>query len=562
MRRYLLLIALLLVGCAQHQAKETLPPLSVQAWQHLEAQLLAAPPALRFAIEQEAKARLVADMTALKSEDEPVLASEMLLHELLSTTENPLLRPDPAFYQVQKIVTGNQVSSAPTYPRIMTAYLLQPAFACQQPLYARYFYERYQGRPFGTECNDKVPFIVIDRYKGGETVWLSPKRVRAIHLLFAGEGQSLSSRFGHVALRLLVCPEGKSDQESCDSNLFEHLVLGYMAHIDEFELDTFKALSGRYNAYLFAFPFIDVYRDYAINEFREVYSLPLVLEQEQREQMVRELSEIHWRFAGDYRFFSQNCASLLQQTLRTLIPATAKDEQLGEDFVRPDHLFAAARQSKLAEGDKLSSLAAAEQQGYYFSSTMPFYRAAAALVRASMNRPEFSDLSSYFELSPARRQAMIYQDAGYVEQLKADRHLLEAQLLLEELAFVRGERRLMAEGSRYFQHLDDQAKVDQIHSQLSAEQSRIFDDCLLRPVKQITNPVKRTSGIPVPAEIPALQAASACESLQARKQLAHILSVVNIDDHDKAQWQRVMGASQLLQATMNNIDALNQLYNK
>jgi len=561
MIRYLLLISLLLAGCAQQPTKEVTKPISTQDWQQLEARLQPAPPGLRKAIEREAKDRLVSGNQAeLTHKGDRSLSSGSLLHELLKSTDNPLLLPDQAFDQARITVSGNQVSSAPSYARILSDYLMEPDFACGQPIYARYFQERYHGSASGSQCNDKLPFVVIDRYKGGETLWLSPKRVSAIHLLFAGEGQSMSSRFGHVALRLVVCPEGKSDQESCDSNLFELLVLGYMAHIDEFELNTFKALSGRYNAYLFAFPFIDVYRDYAISEFREVYSLPLVLDQQQREQMVKELAEIHWRFSGDYSFFSQNCASLLQQTLHTLIPEMADDEQLNEDFVRPDHLFSAARQSRLAEGDKLSELETAEQQGYYFSSTMPFYSEAVSLVQSSMSHPAFTDLTGYLQLSPIQRLDNIYQDARYLERLKADQHLFNAQLLLEELVFVRSERRVMAEGTRYFQHLDDQAKVESIHAQLSSEQSRLFDACLLRPVKQITEPVMRLSGIPGQAEIPALQSTPACESQQARKELAHILSIVNMDDQDKAQWQRVISASHLMKRNMDNIAALNQLY--
>ncbi|PSW06797.1 DUF4105 domain-containing protein [Photobacterium lipolyticum] len=564
MIRYLLLISLLLAGCAQQPTQEVTKPISIQDWQQLEARLQPAPPELRKAIEREAKDRLVlpGNLTDLTPQGDQPMSSGALLHELLKSTENPLLLTDQAFYQARITVSGNQVSSAPSYARILSDYLMAPDFACEQPIYARYFQERYHGRPSGSQCNDKVPFVVIDRYKGGETLWLSPKRVSAIHLLFAGEGHSMSSRFGHIALRLVVCPEGQSDQESCDSNLFEHLVLGYMAHIDEFELNTFKALSGRYNAYLFAFPFIDIYRDYAISEFREVYSLPLVLNQQQREQMVKELAEIHWRFSGDYRFFSQNCASFLQQTLHTLLPEMADDEQLAEDFVRPDHLFSAARQSRHAEGDKLSVLETAEQQGYYFSSTMPFYSQAVSLIHASMSHPEFTDLTSYLQLSPIKRLDNIYQDARYLERLKAEQHLFNAQLLLEELAYVRSERRMMAEGTRYFQHLDDQAKVENIHAQLSSEQSRLFDACLLRPVKQITEPVMRMSGIPSQAEIPALQSAPTCESQQAREELAHILSIVNMDDQDKAQWKRVISASHLMKLNIDNIAALNQSHHE
>ncbi len=561
MIRFIFLVVLL-TGCAQQPHKQ-LPVYSIQDWQQLEPLLQAAPTELSYAIYQEVKGRLAStNQVGLKSQTEQYLASQNLLKELLINSQNEFLLVDAKFYQTHKVASGEKASMASSFAQNLAKYLLLPSFACNQPIYARYFQERYQGKTPKISCNEKLPFFVINRYEGGKVLWLSPKRVSAIHLLFAGEGQSMASSFGHVALRLIICPEeGELTEDRCDSNLFEHLVLGYMAHIDEYELDIIKALNGNYKAYLFASPFMDVYRDYAISEFREVYSLPLVLKQQQREQMVKELSEIHWHFSGDYSFFNQNCAGLLQQALKIHLPEVQTDEQLSGNFIRPDNLFAAARKSSLTQGDKLSSLQLAEQQGYYFSSTKPFYNEATVIVQNAMTQPEFTDLDNYLQLNPVHRLESIYKDVDYLARLKVDKHLLGAQLLLEELAFVRSERLLMAEATRYFQQLDNQEKIEKIHAQLNAQQAKLFDNCLLKPVQQITAPVKRLSGIPQAEDIPIIKPISSldCQSIQGREQLAKLLSIVDIGEQDKKQWQRVLNASQIVQLNQDNIFTLNNL---
>ncbi|ELR63826.1 hypothetical protein C942_03285 [Photobacterium marinum] len=559
MKRLIIIITLLLAGCAQQSVQQVSKPISANDWQLLEAQLSAVPADVHRAIEQEAQTRISQTI----SPERQSLSGKKLLVELIQSADNPVLVADESFYQLDEVVSGSE-QGASSFAEVLSDYLLQPDFACRQPVFARYFQQRYQVQVTALKCQDKVPFFVVDRYKGGKIAWVAPEQVSEIHLLFAGEGKNLSSSFGHVALRLVICPEDESEKglpekESCDTNVFEHLVLGYMAHIDEFELDTVKALSGQYNAYLFAFPFIDAYRDYAISEFREVYSLPLNLDKHQSEQMVRELADIHWRYSGEYRFFSKNCASLLQQNLRSLMPQINTDEALNEDFIRPDKLFAAARTSPLAQGDKLNSLETAEQQGYYFSSTESFYSDAVDLVNEAMSYPAFSDMESYLSISPEQRMKNIKRDYRYYSRLKNDKFLLNGQILLEELAFVRAERRMMAEGTRYFKHLDDQARIDQIHGQLNPEQNKLFDACLLRPVKQLTQPVVRLPGIPEHADIPELPSTPRCKSYEARKQLVGILSVINIGEQEKSQWLRVVAATQQMNATMNNILELNQL---
>jgi hypothetical protein len=559
-RLAVVLTAILFAGCAsppkQEEAEGALP-ISMHSMQQLQATLRDAPDELRHAITQETETRLRhSDQAAL-----PIAAGyqefQAALLNILTHTRNPALLPDTAFESVSHAAIGGNRQVQKSYATALTDYLTQPDFDCQQPVYAEYFQHRYTGRA-AKPCTGKVPFSVMTQYDGAKIVWLDPKRVKSIHLLFAGKSQSLASRFGHVALRLVICPEGKTTATECDANLFEHVVLGFQAYIDEFSLDTLKALNGKYKAYLFANRFMDVYQQYAIDEFREVYSLPLRLSDAQRELMVRELADIHWRYAGEYSFFTRNCATMTQDALRISWPEFATSNKMASDYLRPDSLFEAIKSSPLADGDKLASLTAAEREGYFFSSTRQFYDQATNDVRGAMKLPSFTTLEEYIQTTPNKRRQARTEDDQFISRLATDQHLREAQIMLEEYAVLHSERMLMIEGTKYLEQQDFLKKVDSIHAQLDAEHAKAFDDCLLTPIRSHTSPIQRLKGIPRKSDIPdTSEQPSLCQSVKSRKLLYE--AIAGIKDAKSDQWQRMNEISQYWADSITNLNLLKQM---
>jgi hypothetical protein len=568
--------AVLLTGCAlggERPTRAAATPLSATDRERVAGALRQAPAALRRALYAEAQARPDRPLSAASDGSvqlppggraQPAAGSSEagvseltlpgIIGDLLLNTQTPLLLPDAGFTAVNGMSGKRRQPPAAPFSAALTGYLTTPAFQCRQPMAFRYFQERYPGQKGTLPCGEAVPFFVITRYEGAQPVWVDPKRVSSIHILFAGEGEGMVSRFGHVALRLVVCPEGETDKALCDANLPEHLVLGFGAHVNDLELDLLKALQGGYQAYLFASRFMDVYQDYAIGEFREMYSLPLVLDREPREQMVRELSEIHWRYSDDYGFFSRNCTSLLQQALRVLSPPFAKSGEMASDYIRPDVFFAALKNSSLVEGNKLSSLEVAEQQGYFFSSTKPLYQRAAATIRGSMSAPGFEDLESYLQVNPLIRRRAMAQDQRLSLRLGREHHLLDAQLMLEELALTRSEVRLMAAAAGYFHDLSP-SKLDSIRRQLNAEQLQAFNDCLMQPTSLITKPFPRLSAIPDRTGIPA--AAKVSPTCLTADGLSHLKeAIASINATDPAHWREIDEAARYWAETINNITYL------
>lgn len=466
------------------------------------------------------------------------------------------LQSDAAFARVVKAVLGENGLSGQIFTTALTDYKARLDYACRQPLFARYFQQRLKADVPVALCRSEIPFAVMTRYDGMKVIWLDPARVKSIHLLFGGKGQGMMSRFGHVALRLVVCPLGQTSADVCDANLSEHLVLGFQAHVNELSLDTFKGLSGQYKAYLFANPFMDAYEQYAIGDFREVYSLPLRLDDSRRETMVRELADIHWRYTGQYRFLDNNCATLLQEALRAVWPELAANPATATNYLRPDSFFKVMRTSILADGNKLSSLEFAEQNGFYFSSTRPFYDRALAEVMSHRQNPDAKTLEAYLAVEPVLRRQAIIDDVAYKSLLNTDAHVREAQIMLEEYAVLRSERLVMTEAAQYLEQQGFLVNGEKMATRLDDEHAQVFNDCLLKPLRQQFRPIRRLNGIPTIPEIVTGGETSACQSATAKALLQ--ASIVMVSDTDSVYWQRLNAASRYWEQSITNVSFLKQ----
>ena len=268
------------------------------------------------------------------------------------------------------------------YAAQAAAYFTEPGYACRRPLTARVLESLWQLPPRADACPASVLFLV----GGGEgrpgLRQVTPARVAAVHLLFAGETGRSFSRFGHVGLRLLQCaPTREVVGEACAEDLDEHLALGFRAAVDEFGLSVWKGLNGGYRLRLFADPFMTVYDDYTVREFRPLSSLPLRLTAPERELLLRALAEVHWAYATDYRFFTQNCASELSWLLRVVSEvAGASPRWLDGGNVRPDRLFRRARAAPAFDAAVLADLRQAERDGFFFPASDAYYQQALDIV--------------------------------------------------------------------------------------------------------------------------------------------------------------------------------------
>jgi len=480
------------------------------------------------------------------------MTPENALSEVLATTTEPGLRSDKTFKKLQQFTSNNEIPTQQWYAQKLTGYLLAEDFQCTSPLYQHYFQQRYTiiAGKLTTSCAEKIPFNIISGNGKESVAWLNPNRISAIHLLFAGSDDGLISKFGHVSLRLIVCPEGDFSEAACNKNLYEHAVLGYRAHVNEYSINTIKGLMGGYNAYLYASNFMDVYNQYAVQEFRDLYSLPLLLDQSQRTYMIKSLSEIHWGFSGEYKFLTKNCATLLQEALRLSWTSYANDASFKTNYLRPDNLFSALRNSLFAQSPVFDDLVLAEENGFYFPSTESTYQKAFRVIEYSLAEAGIASLEGYLQEGPAERYERIRDHADFHESLKQDDYLIGALLLLEGYSIQRYEMRMRAGISSFFETHGFDVVQKHLYDHLSPEDYTVFLECVLKPVASHMKPKQSFQGIPRgTSNLVASDTEYSCDLPASQSSVSRINA--ELSTMDPTQWQAINNA---MRAWGNSID--------
>ncbi|PHR58097.1 MAG: hypothetical protein COA44_04110 [Arcobacter sp.] len=552
---FALSLSFLIGGCAGLKNKEMHPISQIQKSEiekllHKRSKLL----------EELIKEEIYLDSRAEKEKStdffkESKSTEEALSYLLLETDKKELLADDK--FEELKEITGAKASYS--YASALFKYLNDKNYSCKQPLYSQYFADRYKDTQ--EKCKGKVPFNVLSKNSAAKVFWLDPARVSSIHILFAGNGDGMVSKFGHISMRLIVCPEDDYSEEGCNTNLYEHLVLGYRAHVNEFKVSTIKGLMGDYRAYLFANDFMDIYQEYTISEFRHLYSLPLHLSKKKREDIVRDMSEIHWEYSGNYKFLNKNCSTLMQNTLKYMWQKFSENARMDELYWRPDNFFEALRETPLSAFEKLEDLKKAEEEGFYFPSTQPAYERALKMVHKAMNNPEFSSLEEYINIDPLKRYQNTLNDKSFFERIKKERYLRNAQILLEELSIIRFETRMIGEMSYYFNENEISSINKYMQRELNVKELKVFSECILTPITALIKPIKREEGIP-DFSVLSYNAKKffPCSKSENRMSLKYIR--MKMKELDPRNWIPVEVSMHYWKESVNNVNAYKKLSSK
>jgi hypothetical protein len=391
-------------------------------------------------------------------------------------------------------------------------YFSDPAYACKHPLVAQVLASAWQlDTRSNPSCNPLVPFLVTESGQTSQVRWVDPARVQAVHLVFAGEAGQSMSRFGHVSMRLIVCNKDRvAVDEQCESDLFDHISLGFKANIDEIDLSLWKGVMGGYQLKLYAQTFVDTYREYSIDEFRGVHSLPLVLTPAERLALLQGLSEVHWSYHNDYRFFTRNCATEVQWLLNSVLGAQRPGQAafFPQARQRPDRLFADARTSDQFDGEVLRDLAEAERTGHHFPSAEKYYQLAAQTVAAQLPARATLTPEQWLAQDATYRRDHWLKPALAGKPPQVLEHTAHAELVMESWVERTLRRRvlagLMTHYLSIFQVIADNKDL------LSEPESRLLTTCL-NLVKTADTAGTHASGIPQDGTQAAAAATNACD---------------------------------------------------
>lgn len=243
-------------------------------------------------------------------------------------------------------------------------FILDPNYKCKRPSYYRYFSQKLNHSPFSNyDCRINSQIRLDDTHA---LIDISPERVWRIDYLLASKGDEMVSGFGHSMYRLIVCaPFRKKASEDCLRDKLYHVVLSYRANVTDIKSNPFKGLVGKYDSVLFMLSFPKVVEEYNMGELRDLFSLPLELNPEQKTKFIEKALEIYWEYSGSYKFVTQNCATestdLIQSALNDL-------PIIKENILTPYSLMNILIKHHLAPGDLFENRDQARQKGFLFES--------------------------------------------------------------------------------------------------------------------------------------------------------------------------------------------------
>ncbi|HEN8732946.1 TPA: DUF4105 domain-containing protein [Pseudomonas putida] len=319
-----------------------------------------------------------------------------------------------------------ELSSPKEYIAVnMEYFLLDPSYSCRRPALYQYLREHFGWAPQQDTCAKGLPFINAGsdfaRQPLGE---IDPERVYEVDYLLAEANQNLVSRWGHSMLRLVICKPGRPRGPDCRLDLDQSLVLSYRAFVNDVQLSSWDGLVGNYPSRLFVLPLGQVIDEYTKTELRSLASVPLKLNRDEIENLVRQAAEMHWSYDGNYWFLSNNCAV---ESLKLLRSGTANPRLNDLDSIMPNGLLAVLKGRGLADTSVLDNPREALRLGYRFDSYRDRYQAMFEVLRKQLPIKQ-ALVEDWLALNAEQRRSWF---------AKADLRTSAALLLLEQASLRR-----------------------------------------------------------------------------------------------------------------------------
>lgn len=307
----------------------------------------------------------------------------------------------------------------------MEYFLLDPSYACRRPALNQYLRDHFGWAPAQESCAKGLPFLNAGsdfaRQPLGE---IDPERVYEVDYLLAEANQNWVSRWGHSMLRLVICKPGRPRGPDCRLDLDQHLVLSYRAFVNDVQLSSWDGLVGAYPSRLFVLPLGQVIDEYTKTELRSLASIPLKLDRQEVENLVRQAAEMHWSYDGNYYFLSNNCAV---ESLKLLRSGTANPRLNDLDSIMPNGLLEVLKGRGIADTSVLDDPREALRLGYRFDSYRDRYQAMFDVLKKQLPIKQ-EKVEDWLALDAEQRRGWFAQ---------ADLRTSAALLLLEQASLRR-----------------------------------------------------------------------------------------------------------------------------
>lgn len=303
-------------------------------------------------------------------------------------------------------------------------FLTDPNFQCRMPALNEYFKGHFGYQPHAksdcyldTEVSIKNSASFLD---------IDPERLYEVHFLHASKGTNIESKFGHSLIRLVMCsPKREKVGPECLKDVRYHVVMAFNGNVMELTQSVVKGITGAYESQLLFFRWSTVEKDYTKDQLRNLDSIPLKISRVEMTQLVYRALELHWTYGGDYKFFSNNCATEIYDMLR----ATVNNEYLWEEHIlTPNGAYKVLEKSGLLDVSKKK----------VYETYLPKLQKAYEQLIKSQNDTgvksvlgELEKVEDYLEETYSDERGELYKNTIEQSSLKDPRLFLGSMYLLE-----------------------------------------------------------------------------------------------------------------------------------
>lgn len=308
------------------------------------------------------------------------------------------LTRSPAIYE-----TTNAAESLATN---FEYFLLDSGYKCRFPSRSAFFRELFAGFEPHLDFTCEEELVLPVRMGSGrlpELRSILPGHLQEVHFMWAGRGPAAMSRFGHAMFRLVICSQSVPPGEACRRDLSRQIVVELAAEIPGDSIGAIAGLNGKYPLLTILKPLSSVLSNYNDTEFREVHSVPLRLNTEQRWAFLQRVAEQVWAYEGKYYFLSRNCTT---EAIR-MLQAVVQNQALADfESIRPDTFFHFLRSNSELVDTSERQRWDDNRSGFYFPSNRVHYDRLAKFVGEQLGKESVSGISEFSALSTEDRNQM------------------------------------------------------------------------------------------------------------------------------------------------------------
>ncbi len=326
-------------------------------------------------------------------------------------------------------------------------FILDPEYKCRRPNLYSYLSKSLNVEPHSEyNCQTSTRVLMTSEALQGKeaaVIDLDPKRVYEVHYLFAGKGKAIMSRWGHAMIRIILCaPERTVVDQECLKDVAYHVVLSFRANITGTSMSYAKGMNGTYDSLMFLLPLKDVVKEYTQGEFRDVFSVPLKLDSDQKEQMMFTILSQYWAYRGAYYFASNNCAN---ETLKMIRLGFKDDLHIqAMTVITPNQIFNRLESMNLGDMSVLEDRQKAISKGYLFEAAHKKLEQSYLRLVESGAKIDYKNYEEFLQNSTASDREVILHHLQASQKSVDKRKRLASLFKIESFLFEKKQLELVS----------------------------------------------------------------------------------------------------------------------